>query len=301
MSTDHFEDIDHDQPDGIAAAFRETAFSFEAPASAVLHAGALAHARRHRRRSAAAGTLAAVAAVGVAGAVVTQIPSYAGASTTSSVGPGTAGVTASSSTPSPSPSHSTSPAAVAPTHVTAAEGKALANLVLDTALGALPPGSHPVNTGFGAGGTKIPNGKNLPVNGAPADLLGLVNGTWNMGTADGPGVGVSVAVRTDALSCQKMKLSPQDVCTIAPFAKGGELVTHESRKDPVNQTGPYFLSYVWLRPDGADIAVDMVEPSPSQFALTSDQANTLLAAPGWDQAVTKLKALVADAANVPGS
>lgn len=299
MSTDHFEDIDHDQPDGIAAAFRETAFSFEAPASAVLHAGALAHARRHRRRSAAAGTLAAVAAVGVAGAVVTMIPSRTGASTRSSVGPGAAGVTSSNSTPSPSTDHSTSPAAVAPTHVTAAQGKALASSVLDIAVGALPPGSHPIKTGFGAGGTRIPDGKNLPVNGAPANVLGTVDGTWGLGTQDGPGAAVVVSIRTDTPTCQKMRLSPNDVCTVAPFAKGGEFITYKSRKDPVTETGPYFLSYVWVRPDGAVIEVDMVEPSPSQFTLTSDQASTLLEAPGWDQAVTQLKALVANAVTVP--
>jgi len=297
MSTDHFQDIDHDRPDGIAEAMRETAFSFDAPASTTLYAGALAHARRHRRRSAAAGTLAAVAVVGVAGAVVTQVPTHGGVSPSSSTGPAAGGPSTSGS--SPSPDHSTSPTTVAPPkHVTAAEGKALANFVLNTALGALPPGSHPVNTGFGAGGTKIPDGKHLPVNGAPADVLGVVNGTWNMGTTDGPGAAVDVAVRTDALTCQKLKLSPQDVCTVTPFAKGGELITYKSRKDPVNQTGPYFLDYIWLRPDGAEVEVAMVAPSASQFALTSDQVNALLSAPGWDQAAAQLKALIADAATV---
>ncbi|MEY9930853.1 hypothetical protein ABH926_005500 [Catenulispora sp. GP43] len=286
MSTGHFEDIDNDRPDGIAEVMRETAFSFEAPASAVMYAGALAQARRHRRRSAAAGVLTAVAVVGVAGAVVTQNSTRAGVSPASSA---TTPAGGSSSPAKPTTEPTTKPA-------TAADRKALADFVLNTGIGALPAGSHiEGDPSSGVEGSKFPPQKRLPVT-PPTDVLGGVNGAWAVGPGGATSVSIEVQVRTLALTCDHFKtLSPQDVCTTTPFAKGGEVVSHQYRKDSIHQTGQYFRDYIWLRPDGADVIVSQVAPSESQFVWTGDQVDGLLARPAWDQAVTQLKAFIADA------
>lgn len=294
---DDFEDSGNDRPGGLAEAMRETAYSFEAPASAAMYAGALAQARRHRRRSAAAGTLAAVAVVGVAGAVVTQLPSRGAARSAAGTSAGGPVAASSSSSPSPSPDseHSSSSAAAAtpkPKPPTEDDLKALANFVLNTGMNAMPPGSqivgHPTT---GIMGSKFPRQKRLPVN-PPTDVIGGVDGAWDFGPGDS-NVGIQVQVRTLRLDCAfLMKGNPKDVCTTTPFAGGGVIVSHQYRKDSTNQTGPYFSDYIWLRPDGADIMINLVASSPARFAWTSAQADAVFALPAWEQAVTRVKAYI---------
>lgn len=296
MSTGQFEDLDHDRPEGIVEAMRETAFSFDSPTSTVLHAGALAHARRHRRRS-AAGVLAAIAVVGVAGAVATGIPSQSGNSESAAAGttPGSSAPSASASTASASPVHSSSPALAPPAkHATTLDHQALAKFVLNTALAGLPAGVHPVSTSFGVMGSKLPPypDKHLPVV-PPTDILGGVNGTWSTETASGS---VGIAVRTNVASCEAVKkIYPQDVCTTTPFDKGGQIIFDQSRKDPVTQTGSYMWDYTWVRPDGALITISQAGNSVSNFAWTPQQMSALLELPAWDQAVAQLKTYIADA------
>jgi hypothetical protein len=83
--------------------------------------------------------------------------------------------------------------------------------------------------------------------------------------------------------------------------QSGEIIADQSRKDPIRQTGAYFLDYVWQRPDGAQVTVSQVGPSVAQFPWTSDRVTALLALPAWDQAVARLKALLADAGSTSGS
>lgn len=291
MSTGHFQDIDNDRPGGIAEAMRDTACSFEAPASALMYAGALDQARRHRRRSTAAGTLAAVAVVAGAGAVVTQLPSHRESQSSA----GTRAGSAATSNLSPGPGHSTSPAAASTAKPpTEADLKALANSVLTAGMSAMPPGSqivgHPTT---GIKGSKFPPQKQLPVT-PPTDIVGGVDGTWDTGPGGVSNVAIDVQVRTVALTCEYlMKDNPRDVCTTTAFAKGGVIVSHEYRKDSINQTGAYFQDYIWIRPDGADVVISQVAPSVSQLAWTSAQANAVFALPAWGQAVTQLNSYIA--------
>jgi hypothetical protein len=74
--------------------------------------------------------------------------------------------------------------------------------------------------------------------------------------------------------------------------QGGVMVSHQYRKDSINQTGSYFSDYIWLRPDGADVSI-LVAASPAQFPWTSAQAGAVFALPAWDQAVTQVKAYIA--------
>jgi hypothetical protein len=267
------------EPDALAEALRDAAFSFEPPPPTYFHARAVRRTRQiKRRRAAMGGALACLLTLGAAGTLAVTLTGRAPREVTAAGPSATTQVhtaVAEETTPTPSAS------------ATAGTGGVTEQEVLQAFLSALPSEADALQTQNPEQGVSAPWATGPQVNSLSGDWYVAAGASLKSSSAAGSStVSLDAQRGVQTATCAEAVARDPGTCTTS-HVDGGTLILDKTphHPDPI-------WDYSWISPAGNEVDLSIGDDSVSDFALTEQQVIGVLADPVWGGIAARLPAPV---------